>query len=228
MHLVFIMVLFTFHLICFSLTKQNFSACKEFDHFIQWIILAVIQHHHVVYLCTLLQAVHWSSLCWFDKVYSQNSIIWASAWDNQQCGMCDQQSLRSACAYAQSDQSLCKLLKYSMIVNLLSTQHLEFLSLKQGCRGSSESILVKMPHCWKSHVTAHFFFFLPFSCFVLKPFYNCVNSIIWNHSISRKCRHFWLWKKFIMLSLWWLTKDVKYHRGDPLSGKNLLQEKNWK
>ena len=25
----------------------------------------------------------------------------------QQCGMCDQQSLRSACAYAQSDQSLC-------------------------------------------------------------------------------------------------------------------------
>ena len=33
--------------------------------------------------------------------------IWASVWDFQQCGMCDQQSLRSACAYAQSDQSLC-------------------------------------------------------------------------------------------------------------------------
>ena len=32
---------------------------------------------------------------------------WASAWDFQQVGMCDQQSLRSACAYAQSDQSLC-------------------------------------------------------------------------------------------------------------------------
>ena len=32
---------------------------------------------------------------------------WASAWDFQQCGMCDQQSLRSACAFAQSDQSLC-------------------------------------------------------------------------------------------------------------------------
>ena len=29
------------------------------------------------------------------------------AWDFQQCGMCDQQRLRSACAYAQSDQSLC-------------------------------------------------------------------------------------------------------------------------
>ena len=31
----------------------------------------------------------------------------ASALDFEQCGMCDQQSLRSACAYAQSDQSLC-------------------------------------------------------------------------------------------------------------------------
>ena len=33
--------------------------------------------------------------------------IWAAAWDFQQCDMCNQQSLRSACAYAQSDQSLC-------------------------------------------------------------------------------------------------------------------------
>ena len=32
---------------------------------------------------------------------------WAAAWDFQQCGMCNQQSLRSAGAYAQSDQSLC-------------------------------------------------------------------------------------------------------------------------
>ena len=34
-------------------------------------------------------------------------IIWATAWDFQQCGMCEQLSLRSVCAYAQSDQSLC-------------------------------------------------------------------------------------------------------------------------
>ena len=32
---------------------------------------------------------------------------WAVTWDFQQCGMCDQQRLRQACAYAQSDQSLC-------------------------------------------------------------------------------------------------------------------------
>ena len=32
---------------------------------------------------------------------------WAVTRDFQQYGMCDQQSLRSACAYAQSDQGLC-------------------------------------------------------------------------------------------------------------------------
>ena len=32
---------------------------------------------------------------------------------------------------------------------------LEFLSLTGGCTGSSESTLVKMPHCWKSRVAAH-------------------------------------------------------------------------
>ena len=66
--------------------------------------------------------------------------------------MCDQQSLRSACAYAQSDQSLCQSLEYSMTVKLLAEHHLDFLSLKGGCTGWSESPLVKMPHCWKSHV----------------------------------------------------------------------------
>ena len=66
--------------------------------------------------------------------------------------MCDQQTLRSACAYAQSDQSLCKSLGYSIIVKLLTEHHLEFLSLKGDCRGSSESTLGKMSNCWKSHV----------------------------------------------------------------------------
>ena len=43
-----------------------------------------------------------------------------------------------------------------MIVKLLTEHPLEFLSLKGGCTGSSESTLVKMPHCWKSRATAHF------------------------------------------------------------------------
>ena len=69
--------------------------------------------------------------------------------------MCDQQSLRSACAYAQSDQSLCLSLEYPMSVKLLTEHHLRFLSLKGGCRGSPEPTLVKMVHCWKSHALAH-------------------------------------------------------------------------
>ena len=42
-----------------------------------------------------------------------------------------------------------------MSVKLLTEHHLEFLSFKGGCRGSSESTLVKMSNCWKSHATAH-------------------------------------------------------------------------
>ena len=42
-----------------------------------------------------------------------------------------------------------------MIVKLLTERHLEFLSLKEGCTGSSESTLVKMSNCWKSHDMAH-------------------------------------------------------------------------
>ena len=44
-----------------------------------------------------------------------------------------------------------------MSVNLLTEHHLEVLSLKGGCTGTSESIHVKMPHCWKSHVAAHIY-----------------------------------------------------------------------
>ena len=40
-----------------------------------------------------------------------------------------------------------------MSVKLLTEHHFGFLSLKGGCRGSSESTLVKMPR-WKSHVVA--------------------------------------------------------------------------
>ena len=45
-----------------------------------------------------------------------------------------------------------------MIVKLLAEYHLEFLSLKGGCTGSSESTLVKMSNCWKSHAPAQLSF----------------------------------------------------------------------
>ena len=69
--------------------------------------------------------------------------------------MYDQQWLRPACAYAQSDQSLCLSLEYSMTLKLLTKHYFEFLILPGGSMSSSGSTLVKMPHCWKTHVSAH-------------------------------------------------------------------------
>ena len=45
-----------------------------------------------------------------------------------------------------------------MTLRRLTEHHLEFLSVKGGCTGSSESTLVKMPHCWKSNVATHLLF----------------------------------------------------------------------
>ena len=42
-----------------------------------------------------------------------------------------------------------------MNIKLLTEHHLEFLSLKGGCTGLYEITLIKIPHCWKSHVAAH-------------------------------------------------------------------------
>ena len=58
-----------------------------------------------------------------------------------------------ACAYAQSDRTLRWSLEYSLNFKLLTEQDLEFLTLTGCCTGSSESIFVKKPHCWKSHIT---------------------------------------------------------------------------
>ena len=42
-----------------------------------------------------------------------------------------------------------------MTVKLLPEHHLELLSLNGGCTGWSESTLVKMSNCWKTHAAAH-------------------------------------------------------------------------
>ena len=44
-----------------------------------------------------------------------------------------------------------------MIVKLLTDYHFEFLSLT-GCRGLSESTLVRMSNYWKSHAAAQLFY----------------------------------------------------------------------
>ena len=72
-------------------------------------------------------------------LYMTNTVHSQTFEDFKQSGLCDQQRLRPACPYAQSDQSLCWSLSYSMTVKLMSEQHFEFLSLTGGCAGSSQN-----------------------------------------------------------------------------------------
>ena len=46
-----------------------------------------------------------------------------------------------------------------MIAKILTEHHLEFLSLTGGCRGSSESTLVKISNCWECHAMAQLIWF---------------------------------------------------------------------
>ena len=62
--------------------------------------------------------------------------------------------LESSVKSIDSEQTPCGFDARFIWVRLLIEYHLEFRSSKGGCTGSSESIHVKMPHCWKSHVAA--------------------------------------------------------------------------
>ena len=76
---------------------------------------------------------------------------------------------------------------------LLTKHQLEFLSLKGGCTGSSESTLFKMPHCWKSHVAATYD--LLYHLLVHLQRLRRRSSLIWVHTvclyveISPGCKH---------------------------------------
>ena len=61
-----------------------------------------------------------------------------------------------------------------MIVKLLTEHHLEFLSLKGDCRGSSESKHLKMSNRWKSHVLVHLLSLFTFE----DNTYHCLNGIV--------------------------------------------------
>ena len=57
--------------------------------------------------------------------------------------MCDQQSLRSACEYSQSGQSLCYSLEHSMNVKLMTEHHLECPSLNEAVQARLSLLLSK-------------------------------------------------------------------------------------
>ena len=65
-----------------------------------------------------------------------------------------------------------------MTVGLLSDRHLEFLSLRGGCAGSSGSAFVRVPHCQKSHATAHMYVHFTLKCDIL------VACLLWKQVLS--------------------------------------------
>ena len=67
-----------------------------------------------------------------------------------------------------------------MSVKLLVEHNLEFLSLKGGCIGSSESTLVKMPHCCKLHVTALMIKYVICHCIIILSLRVCHSYILIN------------------------------------------------
>ena len=72
---------------------------------------------------------------------------------------------------------------------LLTEHHLEFLSLKGGCIGSSESINVKMPHCWKSDVAAQMGYI--HEKIVTTPtstFARCAICYVWYLYLCSRCK----------------------------------------
>ena len=71
-----------------------------------------------------------------------------------------------------------------MKVKLLTEHRFEFLSLKGGCTVSSESKLVKIPHCWKSHVAALHYLDLPCNISLCSSGRRS-SSLLYDWSISR-------------------------------------------
>ena len=67
-----------------------------------------------------------------------------------------------------------------MTFKLLTEYHLEFLSLTSGCTGLFKSRLVKMPHCWLSHVRAHID-----TLMVLMEIEH--EQFCWRHVLRRRC-----------------------------------------
>ena len=91
-----------------------------------------------------------------------------------------------------------------MIVKLLTEHHLELLSLKGGCRGWSESTLVKMSNCWNSHVTAHII-----SINIGKATYNLV---YYTQLQNKPIRHFLekLWKSELRIENTFIPYSVAF------------------
>ena len=82
-------------------------------------------------------------------------------------------------------------------MRLLTEYHLEFLSLTEGCTGWSETTLVRVPHCWKSHVAAHFMFVdQSFNCsyMLIGPEKNYIMLQRGDHTVHTGLKSTWIYR----------------------------------
>ena len=100
---------------------------------------------HILYIHPFSKNAHLKKTTLFEPQHEiSNNVICATGKDSDQTAHMPAHMRSLIRAFA------------SRFLRLLTQHHLEFLSLKGGLTGSSESSLVKIPHCWKSHVAAHF------------------------------------------------------------------------
>ena len=150
------------------------SACTRINFATHHLTVA----HEKTSLVEILYFYHFLLICDEQWIFGQCIYYWATTWDFQQCCMCDQRRLRPACTYVQSYRGLCESLEYSMTLWLLTEHHLDFLNLKGGC---IESTLVKIPHCWKSHVTAQLYVLVESYTPVLSCPSLIKNKMLWQY-----------------------------------------------
>ena len=162
-----------------SLVKTRFDKMIAIRTKVAFIYLYI--HIHV---CALMYHNFWLINPILNLHNGDSLNIWASAWDFQQCDMSDQQRLRPACAYAQSDQSICLSLEYSMTVKLPTAHHLEFLSFK----GAAEARLSL--HLSKCQVVG-----------------NLVPRLIWFQSRFLTNWKLWEPRQIVLYRLWYIKRD---------------------
>ena len=83
-----------------------------------------------------------------------------------------------------------------MTVKLLTELHLELLTIKGSCTGSSESTLVRMPHFWKSRVAAQIclrlgLFFIHSILYAAATFLNFLPLVTIHGSMAYDGKNFW-------------------------------------
>ena len=130
---------------CQHWNLETATSWSQVWHLTHWIMVLPIQ---ICYAVTILK---YSSLviCFVFRKYEprheiSNNVVCATRKASDQPA-----HMRSLIrAFASRFNILC------MSVKLLTEHRLEFLSMKGDCTGLSEYTLVKMPHCWKLHLTA--------------------------------------------------------------------------